>query len=228
MGQRPYMSPGPDGWSDQQDTWLSPDGVWKRIEWAQLAGRALAGAIAQPDVYAQAVFGDTLSASTRTAIGRAESPGARPRAVAHVTGVHAPMIIADPPEPRTVAQIRCRLAMAATALPRIAFASPATDRRSRRHRAARRHGRPRRAARVRRSELRGGSRRYCVAAAGQHRRRDRARCGFCAASEPDRICSAVSRTNRCCRSTPRASPTTAARTSRRRTCSRTARRCRTC
>jgi uncharacterized protein (DUF1800 family) len=74
MGQRPYMSPGPDGWSDQQDTWLSPDGVWKRIEWAQLAGRALAGAIAQPDVYAQAVFGDTLSATTRTAIGRAESP----------------------------------------------------------------------------------------------------------------------------------------------------------
>ena len=52
MGQRPYMSPGPDGWSDQQDYWLSPDGVWKRIEWAQLAGRALAGSIAQPDAYA--------------------------------------------------------------------------------------------------------------------------------------------------------------------------------
>jgi uncharacterized protein (DUF1800 family) len=74
MGQRPYMSPGPDGWSDQQDYWLSPDGVWKRIEWAQLAGRALAGSIAQPDTYADDVFGVTLSASTRTAIGRAESP----------------------------------------------------------------------------------------------------------------------------------------------------------
>lgn len=74
MGQRPYMSPGPDGWSDQQDYWLSPDGVWKRIEWAQLAGRALAGSISQPDAYADDVFGATLSASTRTAIGRAESP----------------------------------------------------------------------------------------------------------------------------------------------------------
>ncbi len=74
MGQRPYMSPGPDGWSDQQDYWLSPDGVWKRIEWAQLAGRALAGSIPQPDTYADAVFGSTLSAGTRTAIGRAESP----------------------------------------------------------------------------------------------------------------------------------------------------------
>jgi uncharacterized protein (DUF1800 family) len=74
MGQRPYMSPGPDGWSDQQDYWLSPDGVWKRIEWAQLAGRALAGSISQPDAYADEVFGATLSTSTRAAIGRAESP----------------------------------------------------------------------------------------------------------------------------------------------------------
>jgi uncharacterized protein (DUF1800 family) len=74
MGQRPYMPPGPDGWSDQQDMWLSPDGVWKRIEWAQLAGRALAGAITQPDAYARSVFGDTLTPSTRSAIGRAESP----------------------------------------------------------------------------------------------------------------------------------------------------------
>jgi uncharacterized protein (DUF1800 family) len=74
MGQRPYMSPGPDGWSDQQDFWLSPDGVWKRIEWAQLAGRALAGSITQPDTYADGIFGATLSAGTRTAIGRAESP----------------------------------------------------------------------------------------------------------------------------------------------------------
>ena len=74
MGQRPYMSPGPDGWSDQEEFWLSPDGVWKRIEWAQLAGRALAGFVAQPDAYADSVFGETLSAATKTAIGRAESP----------------------------------------------------------------------------------------------------------------------------------------------------------
>ncbi|HTO59435.1 MAG TPA: DUF1800 domain-containing protein, partial [Pseudomonadales bacterium] len=74
MGQRVYMSPGPDGWSDLQDFWLSPDGVWKRIEWAQIAGRALSGSVAQPDHYADAVFGDTLSATTKTAIGRAESP----------------------------------------------------------------------------------------------------------------------------------------------------------
>jgi len=74
MGQRPYMPSGPDGWSDQQDYWLSPDGVWQRIEWAQLAGRVLAATINQPDVYAEALFGTTLSAHTRSAIGHAESP----------------------------------------------------------------------------------------------------------------------------------------------------------
>lgn len=74
MGQRPYMQLGPDGWSDQQDYWLSPDAIWKRIEWAQLAGRALAGTIPEPDALAAAVFGETLSANTRTAISRAESP----------------------------------------------------------------------------------------------------------------------------------------------------------
>jgi len=74
MGQRVYMSPGPDGWSDQEDFWLSPDGVWKRIEWAQLAGRALSGSVPRPDAYADSVFGETLSAATKTAIGRAESP----------------------------------------------------------------------------------------------------------------------------------------------------------
>jgi uncharacterized protein (DUF1800 family) len=74
MGQRPYMQLGPDGWSDQQDYWLSPDAIWKRIEWAQLAGRALAGTLTEPDAFAQSVFGETLSPSTRTAISRAESP----------------------------------------------------------------------------------------------------------------------------------------------------------
>lgn len=74
MGQRPYMPLGPDGWADQQDYWLSPDGIYKRIEWAQLAGRGLAGSIPEPDQFADAVFGDALSAATRTAIARAESP----------------------------------------------------------------------------------------------------------------------------------------------------------
>ncbi len=74
MGQRPYLQPGPDGWNDTEDFWLSPDGVWKRIEWAQLAARAWAGAIPRPDAFADSVLGGTLGSATRAAIARAESP----------------------------------------------------------------------------------------------------------------------------------------------------------
>jgi uncharacterized protein (DUF1800 family) len=74
MGQRPYMSPGPDGWPDQEEHWLSPDGVWKRIEWATLAGRAVAPAIGDPLAFARDLFADTLSSATATAVARAESP----------------------------------------------------------------------------------------------------------------------------------------------------------
>jgi len=74
MGQRPNMQPGPDGWSELEDHWLSPDGVWKRIEWSELAGRALSATISRPLEYAEQLFGPTLSEASRTAISRAESP----------------------------------------------------------------------------------------------------------------------------------------------------------
>jgi uncharacterized protein (DUF1800 family) len=74
MGQRPYMQPGPDGWPDQEAHWLSPDGLWKRIEWAVLAARALAAGIDRPADYADALFGATLGRATRRSIAGAESP----------------------------------------------------------------------------------------------------------------------------------------------------------
>jgi len=74
MGQRPNMQPGPDGWSELEDHWLSPDGIWKRVEWSEIVGRTLAATIDRPLEYADALFGATLSQSSRTAISRAESP----------------------------------------------------------------------------------------------------------------------------------------------------------
>jgi uncharacterized protein (DUF1800 family) len=74
MGQRPYMPPGPDGWSDEQDYWLSPDAIYKRIEWAQLMGESLAARLPKPDRFARTTFGEALSSATLTAIARAESP----------------------------------------------------------------------------------------------------------------------------------------------------------
>lgn len=62
MGQRPYAAPSPAGWPDDQQHWASPDGLMKRIEFADfvartirardavaLAGESL-GALASPDL----------------------------------------------------------------------------------------------------------------------------------------------------------------------------------
>jgi uncharacterized protein (DUF1800 family) len=62
MGQRPYAAPSPAGWPDDRQHWASPDGLMKRIEFADfvartirmrdavaLAGESL-GALASPDL----------------------------------------------------------------------------------------------------------------------------------------------------------------------------------
>lgn len=74
MGQRVYAAPGPDGWSDVADSWLTADLVWKRLEFAQ----AFAGRIARADIdpldAGEACLGPLLGDETRAAIRRAESP----------------------------------------------------------------------------------------------------------------------------------------------------------
>lgn len=74
MGQRPYSAPGPDGWSDIADAWLTGDLVWKRIEFAQAYAERIARADVNPAELAQACLGPLLSDTSRTAIMRAESP----------------------------------------------------------------------------------------------------------------------------------------------------------
>lgn len=74
MGQRPYSAPGPDGWPDTADSWLSADLVWKRIEFAQAYAERIARADVNPVELGQACLGPLMSDETRTAIMRAESP----------------------------------------------------------------------------------------------------------------------------------------------------------
>lgn len=74
LGQRTYFAPGPDGWADTADAWLSADLVWKRLEWAQQLAERVARADVQPLALADATLGPSLSAETRQAIERAESP----------------------------------------------------------------------------------------------------------------------------------------------------------
>lgn len=74
LGQRTYFAPGPDGWSDRADGWLSADLVWKRLEWVQALAERVARADLDPVARAEAVLGPALTPATRTALQRAESP----------------------------------------------------------------------------------------------------------------------------------------------------------
>lgn len=76
MGQRPFSPPGPDGFADNADFWLSPDFVWRRAEWAMLIARNVANVAKdmQPNRVGQALLGPLLTAPTAEAISRAESP----------------------------------------------------------------------------------------------------------------------------------------------------------
>jgi uncharacterized protein (DUF1800 family) len=74
MGQRPYAAPGPDGWSDSADAWLTADLVWKRLEFGQAYSARIARADLDPMQIGEACLGPLLGDETRTAVSRAESP----------------------------------------------------------------------------------------------------------------------------------------------------------
>jgi uncharacterized protein (DUF1800 family) len=74
MGQRLYSAAGPDGFSDIAAPWLTGTLVWKRIEWAQALADRVARADVDPVAVGDAVLGPLLSAGTREAVSRAESP----------------------------------------------------------------------------------------------------------------------------------------------------------
>ncbi len=74
MGQKPWFAPGPNGWADVAGEWIGPDPVWKRIEWADAAGKAMATTGLDPAVLAKQTLGLGVSPATLEAIHRAESP----------------------------------------------------------------------------------------------------------------------------------------------------------
>jgi len=74
MGQRPYSAPGPDGWSDIAESWLTADLVWKRLEFAQAYAARIARADVNPADLGTACLGPLFSEESRMAVMRAESP----------------------------------------------------------------------------------------------------------------------------------------------------------
>src|SRR5574343_196590 len=72
LGQAPGRAPSPQGWPDRREDWLSPDALWKRVEWAAGFARR-AGATVDARAVARQAFGPDLADATAQEIERAES-----------------------------------------------------------------------------------------------------------------------------------------------------------
>ncbi len=73
MGQPVFSATSPKGWPDENDAWVSPDGVKTRLDWS-LNVAAQAAGHQDPRRLADSLFGVELAAATRRAIARSESP----------------------------------------------------------------------------------------------------------------------------------------------------------
>jgi uncharacterized protein (DUF1800 family) len=72
MGQKPFDPGSPKGWAEEADAWASPDGVIKRLQFAQ----AFTGAATQgrdPNDLARQALGGRMTAPTAAAIAKAET-----------------------------------------------------------------------------------------------------------------------------------------------------------
>lgn len=72
LAQTPFSAPSPQGWPDEAAAWSGPDGVVKRLEWANAAAARLA-ARDQPNAFIDRALGETATARTRQAVSRAET-----------------------------------------------------------------------------------------------------------------------------------------------------------
>jgi uncharacterized protein (DUF1800 family) len=72
LGQKPFDPGSPKGWSEEAETWAAPDGIVKRMQFAQ-GFAAQAAQDRDPKMLAAEALGARLTPATATAIARAES-----------------------------------------------------------------------------------------------------------------------------------------------------------
>jgi len=73
MGQRWGGPPGPDGWPEVAEKWITAPGLAARIEWAMKIPRRLCQDLPEPQDLIERALGDTASESLRLAATRAET-----------------------------------------------------------------------------------------------------------------------------------------------------------
>ncbi len=67
MGQPLDDAPGPDGWKEEADAWITPGGMAARLEWAGRAGRAM-GPQVDPREFARTALRDAMTRETEFAV----------------------------------------------------------------------------------------------------------------------------------------------------------------
>ena len=72
MGQIPFRPPGPDGWPDRSEDWITPQGLAARIAWARDCARNF-GNGRDPRRFAADALADLASDETRFAVSAAET-----------------------------------------------------------------------------------------------------------------------------------------------------------
>lgn len=72
LGQKPFSPPSPKGWVEDAQTWASPDGLVKRMQWAQGFAAVVADRT-DPNALAVSALGDRLTPPVAKAVSRAET-----------------------------------------------------------------------------------------------------------------------------------------------------------
>jgi uncharacterized protein (DUF1800 family) len=72
LGQKPFSPPSPKGWPEDAQTWASPDGLIKRMQWAQGFAAVVADRT-DPNALAVQALGDRLTPPVAKAVSRAET-----------------------------------------------------------------------------------------------------------------------------------------------------------
>ena len=72
MNQAPFQAPGPDGWAEEAEAWITPQGLASRLEFASAAGKRLSRASEMdPRRFAEQALGEMLSKDTKWVVSAA-------------------------------------------------------------------------------------------------------------------------------------------------------------
>lgn len=73
MGQPWERSNGPDGWPEEDEAWITPQGLAARMRWAMLAPRQLVNRLPSPEKFVEISLGDYADGPVRFAASAAET-----------------------------------------------------------------------------------------------------------------------------------------------------------